>query len=204
MKKQNILLLLAGGLVALSCNQKESARLQTPDAQEIQFVRAAGDSISTVLLKTLLGTLKQAIGEGDFVNAISVCNIQAMPLTQKLTNWEDYRLSIKRVTDRTRNPLNTPDAFEQKALAHFQAEQKRTGELPGFYVQKILADEQIRYRYYRPLKVGGLCVNCHGPEEMLQPEVRETLQKLYPQDQATGYAIGDFRGLVRVELQKSE
>ncbi len=189
-------------LLALACGKNATPELQKPTAEDVQFVRAAGDSISAVLLKSLQGTLKQAIGEGDFVNAISVCNIQALPLTQKLTRWDGYRVRIKRVTGRTRNPANAPDAFEQKALDYFQ---QAGEELPAFLVQKITAGgERVRFRYYKPLKVGGLCVNCHGPEEMLQPQVRETLQQLYPNDRATGYAIGDFRGLVRVELQKDE
>ncbi len=56
------------------------------------------------------------------------------------------------------------------------------------------------YRYYRPLKVGKVCLTCHGPVETLDPELRKTLKELYPEDRATGYRAGDLRGVVSVTL----
>ncbi|MBW2376809.1 MAG: DUF3365 domain-containing protein [Deltaproteobacteria bacterium] len=45
-----------------------------------------------------------------------------------------------------------------------------------------------------------LCVTCHGAE--LPPDLRARLAELYPEDQATGYAAGDFRGVFWVELPR--
>jgi hypothetical protein len=33
------------------------------------------------------------------------------------------------------------------------------------------------------------------------PEVSKRIEKLYPDDLAIGYKEGDFRGLIRVEMQ---
>jgi len=45
---------------------------------------------------------------------------------------------------------------------------------------------------------GGL--QCHGARDKLAPGVADALKELYPQDQATGYAVGDLRGAVSVKI----
>jgi hypothetical protein len=43
-----------------------------------------------------------------------------------------------------------------------------------------------------------MCLQCHGAN--IAPPVAAKLAELYPEDQATGFAAGDFRGLFWVEL----
>ena len=45
---------------------------------------------------------------------------------------------------------------------------------------------------------GQLCVTCHG--ESLAPDVQERLAERYPTDRATGYRVGDLRGVFWAEL----
>jgi hypothetical protein len=66
-------------------------------------------------------------------------------------------------------------------------------------VQAVSEDEM---RYYAPLMVAPLCVQCHGAAEALEPGVREILRDRYPDDRATGYAAGDFRGVIRVSIPR--
>jgi hypothetical protein len=54
---------------------------------------------------------------------------------------------------------------------------------------------------YRPVGVAPPCLACHGPADTLAPGVRTKLAALYPSDQATGYAAGQWRGLLRVSLE---
>jgi hypothetical protein len=42
----------------------------------------------------------------------------------------------------------------------------------------------------------------HGDPDTFAPEVSQALQKLYPDDAATGFAIGDLRGAFRVEFMR--
>ena len=44
-----------------------------------------------------------------------------------------------------------------------------------------------------------VCLSCHGPPGSLDPEVTTALKNLYPQDEATGYRMGDLRGAFVVE-----
>ena len=57
-----------------------------------------------------------------------------------------------------------------------------------------------RFRYYIPLRIGPMCLQCHGPRDALEPTVRRALDALYPEDRATGYGVGDLRGVVRVTV----
>jgi len=49
--------------------------------------------------------------------------------------------------------------------------------------------------YMRAIRINmPLCLQCHGMEEDLAPDVVEQLTKLYPDDTATGFSQGDLRG----------
>jgi hypothetical protein len=55
-----------------------------------------------------------------------------------------------------------------------------------------------RVGYAEPIRVQALCLTCHGgaiPESM-----SARLDDLYPEDRATGYEVGDFRGLFWAEF----
>jgi hypothetical protein len=47
-------------------------------------------------------------------------------------------------------------------------------------------------------QVAAACTTCHGPRESLSVGTRAVLEARYPDDEATGYAEGALRGLIRV------
>lgn len=47
------------------------------------------------------------------------------------------------------------------------------------------------------------CVQCHGASDELAEGVADVLSEHYPEDEATGYSAGDFRGLIRVTVPDS-
>ena len=71
------------------------------------------------------------------------------------------------------------------------------GALPQDWVQRTPANE---YRYYRPLTIQPVCLACHGDPATMNPLVLDALETAYPDDHATGYEVGDLRGLVRVTV----
>lgn len=56
------------------------------------------------------------------------------------------------------------------------------------------------WRVYRPVGIAPQCVTCHGPRESLDAGLVARLAEKYPDDQATGYAAGQWRGLIRVTV----
>jgi hypothetical protein len=51
-----------------------------------------------------------------------------------------------------------------------------------------------------PIVVQPMCVTCHGAD--VAPDLRAKIEELYPDDQATGYAAGDLRGIFWAELPR--
>ncbi len=170
------------------------------DPQSVPEITALGDSVAKTLLKTLKGELIQTIKQSGPVEAIKVCNTKALPLTRQVAQQFGANIAIKRTSFKIRNPKNKPDSLEVQALRYFDNALKSGKPLPAHFVQKIEEDGQTRFRYYMPLRVASLCVNCHGDPNHMPEPLKEALHRLYPNDRAVGYKAGDFRGVIRVEI----
>jgi hypothetical protein len=44
----------------------------------------------------------------------------------------------------------------------------------------------------KAIPTGEICLACHG--ESISPDVATAIREAYPQDQATGFSLGDIRG----------
>ncbi|MFW5947561.1 MAG: Tll0287-like domain-containing protein [Gemmatimonadota bacterium] len=186
------LLILLAVPTFIACGEEE-----LDEATRARVV-TAGDSAATTLVQTLGGRLSAHMTEAGPRGAIAFCAGEAQALTDSVSRSLGTGWSVKRTTLRTRNPANAPDSLEAEALQEFR-QADATGEPPEHLVQATPAGD---YRYYRPLRLGQMCLECHGPRDALDPEVRTVLDERYPADQATGYAEGDFRGLVRVTVPR--
>ena len=58
-----------------------------------------------------------------------------------------------------------------------------------------------RVGYVEPILTQALCLACHG--ESLQPEIATKINESYPDDEATGFEAGEFRGVFWVEFPES-
>ena len=188
-------------LLIWSCNNAEREIAQPSDSETKKMV-SYGDAIVYELVKTLKTAVKTTIDTAGPVAAISVCNIEAMPLTKKVKDEAPRDVSIKRTSYLFRNPANEPDDLESMALDHYMSLIETGEEIPPFYAQKIVEGEITYYNYYKPMKMENLCLLCHGDAATIPPNVQTKLHELYPNDKATGYKEGDFRGLIRVRFNK--
>jgi len=158
-----------------------------------------GHRATMALLQKLLGEVTTSLEEKGPVATIEYCSKRAYPLTDSIS--EAFGVRIKRTTFKYRNPKNKPDKYEEEALRYFERFFKEGKNPPKYYVQKVKVGDRLVYRYYFPLKVLKLCLTCHGtPGKDIKPEVYEAIKRRYPEDRATGYKEGDFRGVVRVEI----
>ncbi|MDH3901394.1 MAG: DUF3365 domain-containing protein [Gammaproteobacteria bacterium] len=154
---------------------------------EIDASRATANEFMQTLKQELLAGMQ----DGGPVNAISVCNLSAPGIanTYSVRNgWDVGRTSL-----RVRNPANTPDAWERSVLESFE-ERKRAGEDPAKmeHSEVVRRDGVSELRYMKAIPTAKLCLACHG--EHIDSTVRTRLEKLYPDDQALGYRVGDIRG----------
>lgn len=198
MKKLFYLSLLTAVLILTGCQKQESTESQLT-AEQKQQVETVGQAAAAKLMVTLKGELTTAM-QVSVSDAIEVCSSKALELTSSITDSVENVTAIKRTSFKYRNPQNAPDEWEMKALKMFEDAAKKGETLPASYVQKVEENGQTTYRYYQPMKVAPLCLNCHGDKNMLSEEVSAQLANLYPEDKATGYQEGDFRGVIRVSV----
>jgi hypothetical protein len=160
---------------------------------------AVGDSAAMALSRSLMSRVQAAVRDSGTAYAIRFCSERALPITAAVQDTLAGGLALKRTSMRIRNPANAPDSLEREALAYFHAELDAGRPLPAYHLQRTAEG----WRYYKPIVVAEFCTQCHGPRESLDPAVRQVLAERYPNDQATGYAPGDFRGLIRVTVPAS-
>lgn len=155
---------------------------------------AEADALATRFQHELQGKLQAAMASGGPVAAIGVCKDEAPAIASRLSRESGWQ--VRRVGTRVRNPLTgSPDAWEQSQLAELQRRLK-AGESPEALAVIANVDEPLgrAVRYFKPIMMGPLCVACHGATESQSTELRAALQREYPHDTATGYALGELRG----------
>ncbi|MBS0003046.1 MAG: DUF3365 domain-containing protein [Thioalkalivibrio sp.] len=140
---------------------------------------------------TLQGHLMEAMQQGGPTEAISVCQQVAPQIAEDIsaeTGWSVGRTSLK-----LRNPDNAPDEWERAVLEHFEA--RRAQGTPASelsYHETVQEGDEEVFRFMRAIPTGGACLTCHGSE--VGGDIQHALERMYPEDQAVGYAEGDVRG----------
>ena len=171
------LLLVAAGPVAAS---DLSPQLQASRAAIQQFAQS------------LQGELQAAMKAGGPVEAIEVCHTRAPEIARQVSR--ERGLDIARTSLKIRNPGNRPDGWEREVLEDFDA-RRAAGEDPArleahtIYVR----GNEKEYRFMKAIPVGEVCLNCHGGAQV-KPPVEAALKRLYPEDVARGYNLGELRG----------
>ena len=179
MKISNI---ITAGLVlgSLSVATASFAADETALKQEgIQIIKQFGGTLKPQLIK--------AMKEGGPVHAIEVCANKAPAIAKQLSQETGW--NVKRVSLKARSTSAKPDMWEEKVLKDFDAQQA-AGKPAGKLMATSMKDG--KFRLMKAQGVQGVCLTCHGTN--IKPEVRAALLKHYPNDQATGYKLGQVRG----------
>ncbi len=141
---------------------------------------------------TLQGELKAAMQAGGPTEAIAVCNAKAPAIAAELSRTSGW--DIGRTSHRIRNPDSAPDAWERAVLDDFLARLGKGEPAERLVRAEIVDDGGARvFRMAKAIPVQEVCLNCHGAE--LAPAVTAALAEHYPADAATGFAMGDIRGV---------
>ena len=149
-------------------------------------------------MKNLKGVLITQIQTSGVLQAVSVCSDTAQILTNNFGVQKG--VFIKRVSFKNRNANNSPDDFEKKVLNKFELlnQNKELNETTEYV--EIVQEGEFRYlRYLKPIVLQAECINCHGSEADIMPEVKQLIAQEYTDDKAVGYRIGDLRGAVSLK-----
>lgn len=143
--------------------------------------------------KALQARLGQAMAQGGPPAAIEVCATEAPRIAAESGAAAGVKLG--RTSDRLRSGANAPPEWTRASL------QAAAGK-KGADVKPLAIDLGTNLGVLLPITVAPACLGCHGPTASLQPKVKEALAVRYPADRAVGYAEGDFRGFLWVEVAK--
>jgi hypothetical protein len=149
---------------------------------------ARGAEVLVPFKQNLMGALKDGLAQGP-VEAIQACRLEA-PQIATQSGGGDYR--VGRTSHKLRNPANVPRDWMQPLLDHYLAH-------PDDHAPRVVALDNGGKGYVEPIQVNPMCLTCHGAA--IDETVRARLKELYPDDQATGFNDGDFRGLFWVEFR---
>lgn len=145
-----------------------------------------------VLGKNLMGTIQKK----GTIEALAFCNERAYPLTDSMS--QIHNATIKRVSDKPRNPNNQANAKELRYIEQFKTS-VANGEEPN----PIVDETQENVRFYYPIVTNSMCLQCHGkPNETIEPSTFEKIKILYPNDKAIGYSANEVRGIWSINFKK--
>ena len=173
----------------------QSAPPSTIDASLVQSTRG----IAGELLGQLGQKLKAAMSTDGPVAAVSVCKESAPAIARQLSIANDAK--VTRVGTRVRNQnMGVPNAWQKEALTQFEARLSQ-GEKAADIEFWQVADNghgKSELRYAKAIAIQPQCLSCHGSAQDIAAPLTEKLRIEYPNDQATGYSVGQLRGAVVV------
>lgn len=152
---------------------------------ETSRVQAAG------FLKELRLRLQAGMAESPMA-AIAVCQDEAPKIAER---WSTESAVVRRTALKLRQPRNVANDADRATMLAF-SKRLAAGESASSVEEfSVTADGSTRYA--RALVTEAPCLVCHG--ESIAPAIAKTIGERYPVDRATGFRLGDLRGIVVVE-----
>ncbi|MDO7849126.1 DUF3365 domain-containing protein [Hymenobacter sp. M29] len=154
----------------------------------LKATRWAGDSLTATADTLLRRTLARELATGGVARAAAFCRPETYSAVDSLAGV--LKATARRVSNRPRNPAN------QAVLA--------AAEMASDTTRTIQRTSQEVFFYQRPITVNNaLCLRCHGEVGKDIPAADYALIKQkFPQDQATGYRLGQPMGAWQLRLQR--
>ena len=188
-----LVLTLITGVIS-GCKDKKAApqpaTMEKPQGQPVAETDRGRRTIQVfkAYQKDVVGSLKAALTGGGTVAAITVCKEVAAGLKERFRDMPE--VTVRRVAQRYRNADHVPDAFETAIFKEWE-----DGMAEGTPPIAIARATEAGLRVMQPIMLGSrLCLRCHGKPRDMTSETVETLQRLYPNDNATNFEMGDLRG----------
>lgn len=190
--KPSLLFLPLAFIIVFSCQNKKSQSI--PDEETYLLYLQNGSVISAIAQTALLSHVSGAMKEGGSLHAVEFCSLSASGITDSINT--EYNCSISRVTDKNRNPDNgLKSRIDQQLWDYYLS-----GNDGSMLHDTVLVEGQ-KAIYYKPIITGmPACLQCHGPENEIDPVTYKKITEIYPDDKATGYALNDLRGLWKIEF----
>lgn len=166
--------------------------LASPSTEEKAIQK--GNDLSSAVLQKLGGELKSQMQTNGVMGALHFCSQNALTLTEQIA--KESNTSIKRISLKNRNSFNAAQKEEIALLNQWETLVKSAQPLPP----QVLNVSDKRITYYKPILINNeACLKCHGNVE---GELAKAIKAAYPEDKATGYKMGDLRGMIAIEMPR--
>ncbi|MBK7297971.1 MAG: DUF3365 domain-containing protein [Flavobacteriales bacterium] len=151
-----------------------------------------GKRITSATFQALSARLSAAMQAGGPARAVEYCSLNALPLVDSISVAEGVH--IKRTSDRLRAVHDSPDADEKRAL-QVMLDQWAQGNAGTVLSDVRMLGDSVAY--YQPILIASpTCLKCHGTAGLdLDSNAFAVITQHYPEDAATGYALGELRGM---------
>lgn len=157
-----------------------------------------GKRIAAKTQGTLGSNLKEAINSNGTEYALSFCSNQAIALTDSMGVLQSA--SVKRVSDKNRNPKNKANTAELEFIHVAQA-----ALMNGQPIEPKVVTTEDGYVGYYPITTSDMCLQCHGkPIQDIKESTYTKIRELYPQDMAINYKSNELRGIWVVEMKENQ
>ena len=185
---------VAGALLVSSCGGANTSTSAPNSAERDAFVVEASEA-ANLLGSRLKARLMSTMQNEGPIAAIRVCAEEAPEIAKNVS--AETGVKVGRTALRVRNPANAPDAWERETLEHFISA-IGSGEDPAALTETHtdVVDGNEVYRWARPIPLEPQCAMCHGTS--ISPEVSAAIAERYPGDEATGFEVGELRGMFTV------
>jgi hypothetical protein len=159
--------------------------------------RVLADRLTTELKAELTAAMQQ----GGPEQAVDVCRRRAPEIAARLSG--ESGAEVGRTALRVRNPANRPDELEQAVLHRLAAalQPDTTGAMPEALLE-VRTPQGVERVYLRAIAMQPPCLTCHG--KALSPALAAAIRADYPDDQATGFDVGELRGAVTVRWPEGD
>ena len=144
-------------------------------------------------------TLGKAMADGGPSAGVKVCHDEAPRIAARIADAHGVRLG--RVGVRSRQPANRLEGWQKQILDAWQASPP-DGALASWAPVASMDATGGDFRWAKAIETEAVCTVCHGAT--FEAGLAATIQRLYPDDSATGFDVGSLRGLIWVELPAGE
>lgn len=186
MKRVIIALSLIGSMALMADTQADN---QEVVKEGLKYIKMLGKELKS----NVQAKMKE---DKSGVLAAQFCAQNAENITNKLDAKFPKGVRVYRTSLRVRNPKNAPDKIDAKVLEELNKEVAKK----GYHKKPIVVDLGDKKRVYVPLITENVCLKCHGNIDKINPEIKKSLAKKYPNDKAFNFKAGDLRGVIVAEL----
>ena len=192
MNKIKVSIFIALGFLMISCNKKSKEETTVISEESKEILQKYAIETKGVLGKNLMN----AINTQGTEKAIEFCSTKAIVLTDSMSIA--FNASIKRVSDKPRNPINMANDNETAFINELKQKISKGEKMTPKFTE---SDGKITG--YFPIETNAMCLQCHGSKDLdIKPNVLKKIAQLYPKDLATGYKENQIRGIFVVTQNK--